>query len=364
MSNIQVSLRIPPVLYKKLIAHAESLGTPKSQVMVRAITQYLESITTEPLANKVIELEQRVSTLETIQSQPLSTPAAVFKAPVPPQTFTFEVFQVDEFGEILSQTAQDAQYFSEMLDTTASMRMIYLPGETFLMGAFEKEPKSQNSEKPQHRVTVSSFFLSQYPITQKQWRIVADFPQVRLELHPDPSHFKGDERPVERINWEEAVEFCARLSNHTQRPYRLPTEAEWEYACRGRTTTPFHFGETLTGKLANYMAKGAYKAEKLTEYRQETTPVGIFLPNAFGLYDMHGNVWEWCADHWHPNYLGAPIWGEAWLSDNPNDHRLLRGGSWDFNPENCRSASRFAYHPRAMPLDQIGVRVACDLRGW
>ncbi|CAD0228455.1 conserved hypothetical protein [Planktothrix agardhii] len=169
----------------------------------------------------------------------------------------------------------------------------------------------------------------------------------------------GSNRPVENVSWYDAVEFCARLLQRTGRPYRLPSEAQWEYACRAGTATPFYFGETLTSDLANYDASRTYADEPKGKYRQETTPVGQFPPNAFGLYDLHGNVWEWCADPWHENYQGAPTQGEVWDEQNDNDNRYqiynvenlvnlltdeqrrcLRGGSWFDYPVNCRSANR------------------------
>ncbi len=174
----------------------------------------------------------------------------------------------------------------------------------------------------------------------------------------------GSHRPVENVQWYDAVEFCARLLQRTGRPYRLPSEAQWEYACRAGTTTPFYFGETLTSDLANYDGNHTYANEPKGKYREETTPVGQFPPNAFGLYDLHGNVWEWCADPWHENYQGAPTQGEVWDEQNDNDNRYqiynvenlvnlltdeqrrcVRGGSWFLNPVNCRSAYRSSVHP-------------------
>jgi formylglycine-generating enzyme required for sulfatase activity len=149
---------------------------------------------------------------------------------------------------------------------------------------------------------------------------------------------------VEKVNWHDAIEFCARLSKLTGREYRLPSEAEWEYACRAGTKTPFHFGETITRELANYDASNTYADEAPGEYREKTTPVGQFSPNAFGLYDMHGNVWEWCEDDYHDNYEGAPRDGSAWLSNNTT--KILRGGSWILYPYRCRSAYRHSYDPR------------------
>ena len=226
-----------------------------------------------------------------------------------------------------------------------------------MMGSPEGE--GYDSEHPQHEVTVQPFFMGKYPVTQAQWRVVAALPKVRSDLNPNPSRFQGDNRPVEQVNWYDAVEFCVRLSQKTGREYRLPSEAEWEYACRAGTITPFHFGETITPDLANYNGEYTYGAGFQGKYRQETTPVGSFqVANAFGLYDMHGNVWEWCADHVHGNYQGAPTDGSAWLNDNDDKARQLRGGSWDDGPRYCRSASR-SYGDADDRYNVLGFRVGC-----
>jgi formylglycine-generating enzyme required for sulfatase activity len=176
------------------------------------------------------------------------------------------------------------------------------------------------------------------------------------------SSFSGAKRPVEQVSWNNAVEFCQKLSQKTGREYRLPSEAEWEYACRGGTTTPFHFGETITTELANYDGTVNYASEPKGQYRQETTEVGSFPPNSFGLYDMHGNVWEWCQDDWHDNYANAPKDGSAWTSQSGNAN-VLRGGSWLNFPQICRSASRYRYNFNWEVLDRIrngiGFRVVC-----
>jgi formylglycine-generating enzyme required for sulfatase activity len=206
--------------------------------------------------------------------------------------------------------------------------------------------------------------MGKYPITQAQWKAIASRTDLKVEkdLDLNPAHFKdrpdSDRRPVEQVNWDHAIEFCARLSKLTVREYRLPSEAEWEYACRAGTTTPFYFGETITGELANYDASNTYAEEAKGEYRQQTTPVGQFPPNAFGLYDMHGNVWEWCADTWHDNYDGAPTDGSVWTENGDDNRSLPRGGSWYFNPFGCRSAFR-SISIRRDNLSLNGFRVVC-----
>jgi formylglycine-generating enzyme required for sulfatase activity len=217
--------------------------------------------------------------------------------------------------------------------------------------------------------------MGRYPVTQAQWKAVAALPKINRELERDPSEFKGDNRPVENVSWYDAVEFCDRLSSHTKRQYRLPSEAEWEYACRAGTTTPFHFGETITTDLANYRGtdneeykwSGSYGRGPKGIYREETTEVGSFkVANAFGLYDMHGNVWEWCLDDWHNNYEGAPTDGSPWFDENDNisqkqGRAVLRGGSWDDDPRLCRSASRYYYFRagRGNLVNPLGFRVVC-----
>jgi formylglycine-generating enzyme required for sulfatase activity len=232
------------------------------------------------------------------------------------------------------------------------------------MGAPEDEPESQDRERPQHEVTLQPFFMGRYAVTQSQWRIVEGYPQIEGELNPNPSRFKGDNRPVEKVSWLDATEFCKRLSSQTGREYKLPSEAQWEYACRAETTTPFHFGETITTDLANYRGTddqwGSYGRGTKGEYREQTTEVGSFLANRFGLHDMHGNVLEWCEDDYHNSYEGAPIDGTAWIdSDRTNTYRVLRGGSWYYFPGVCRSAFRDIYVPRDFIFDSVGFRVVC-----
>ena len=276
---------------------------------------------------------------------------------------------------VINRSGRTAQYFIEDLGDGVGLEMVLIPGGSFLMGSPEDEIGHHESESPQHEVTIKPFCMGKYPVTQEQWKAVAVLPQVNRELNADPSEFKGENRPVEQVSWHDAVEFCDRLSrfvedrlsSHTKRPYRLPSEAEWEYACRAGTTTPFHFGETITTDLANYRGtdneehkwSGSYGQGSKGIYREETTPVGSFgVANAFGLYDMHAQVWEWCADHWHENYEGAPTDGSAWLDDIDNDKRLLRGGSWNNNPEFCRSASRSIF-VAGNSYNDLGFRVVC-----
>jgi len=282
-----------------------------------------------------------------------------------------EVVTVNEAGKIIRREQQLAKYLTEDLGNGLNLVMAEIPGGSFTMGSSEGEERSRDSERPQHQVTIQPFYMGKYPITQSQWQSVANLPQVNRKLEPNPSWFKGGNRPVEKVSWYDAVEFCARLASVTKRDYSLPSEAQWEYACRAGTTTPFHFGETLTTDLANYNGEYTYGDGPKGRYREKTTEVGSFgVANAFGLYDMHGNVWEWCLDDWHSNYEGAPTDGSAWLDGNNNlsqrkGQAVLRGGSWFNNPGYCRSACRNDLI-RAVRGDTsyvIGFRVACGVGG-
>jgi len=264
--------------------------------------------------------------------------------------------------KVENQYERTPQYFIEDLGNGIQLEMVMIPSGSFMMGSPEKEDGSDDDEHPQHQVTIKAFCLGKYQVTQAQWKAVAAFPQVNKELKLDPSRFKGDNRPVEQVSWKDAVEFCDRLSKHTKRQYRLPSEAEWEYACRAGTTTPFHFGEMITTDLANYYGHDTYGQEPEGVYRRETTEVGSFgVANNFGLYDMHGNVWEWCQDSWYSNHKGAPTDGSAWLSNKEDsDKKLLRGGSWHDIPEDCRSAYR-SYDLLDYLNNKIGFRVVCSV---
>jgi formylglycine-generating enzyme required for sulfatase activity len=263
----------------------------------------------------------------------------------------------------IDRTTKTVQNFTEDLGDGIGLDLVLIPPGEFLMGSPPDELERQNHEGPQHLVTFDQpFFMGQYLVTQPQWAKVAKMPQVKRKIDVNPSNFKGVDLPVERVSWLDAEEFCLRLSAHSRRTYRLPSEAEWEYACRAGTTTAFHFGETIDAELANYNASnseyGKYGLGKFGKYRKKTTSVGSFPANDFGLYDMHGNLWEWCEDHFQNGYEGAPTNGSARINPKAenNASRVLRGGSWISDPGRCRSAFRLR-DPADNRNSGIGFRV-------
>jgi formylglycine-generating enzyme required for sulfatase activity len=268
----------------------------------------------------------------------------------PLDELSFRVVKVGHQGQQIDTIQHSAKFFSENLGEGVSLDMVYIPGGVYQMGSPTTEEGRFDSESPQHSVTVSPFFLGKFAVTQRQWEKI---------MQAKPSHFRSPDRPVEQVSWHEAVEFCQRLSQQTKKNYRLPTEAEWEYAAKAGTTTPFCYGETLTTDLANYDGTQIYGSGSKGIYRRQTVNVGNFPPNQLGLYDMHGNVWEWCADPWHENYEGAPSDSTVWLASSEQLYKVLRGGSCGNHPRFCRSSERgkgladYWYYV-------IGFRVACS----
>ncbi|MEL6578258.1 MAG: bifunctional serine/threonine-protein kinase/formylglycine-generating enzyme family protein [Cyanobacteria bacterium J06621_12] len=249
-----------------------------------------------------------------------------------------------------------AKYITLQLAHEITIDLIGIPGGKFLMGSLEFESEREIEESPQHSVTVRPFLMGKYPITQAQWLAVMDDNPSRF-LDLDPSRSK---KPVERVSWLDCNLFCQKLSQLVGRDIRLPSEAEWEYACRGKTQTPFHCGSTISTELANYNGEEIYRSGIEGENRQQTTDVDTFAANPFGLYDLHGNVAEWCADTWHSNYQNAPADGSAWVSNNSKDQRVLRGGSWLHLPGSCRSAQRLKSSPQSKS-DAFGFRIAASI---
>ena len=217
------------------------------------------------------------------------------------------------------------------------MKFVWIPPGSFMMGGTKEELEKQpfdilafRADETRHKVTLTKgFYMAVYTVTQEQWQAV---------IGDNPSYFKGEKNlPVERVSWNDCQRFINKLRGKDRRPYRLPTEAEWEYACRAGTTTPFYCGETISTGQANYDGDFTYGNGRKGAHRGKTTPVGSFPPNPWGLYDMHGNVWQWCQD---------------WLGDYPHKDvvdprgpptgvtRVMRGGSFSQKPEDCRSAKR------------------------
>jgi formylglycine-generating enzyme required for sulfatase activity len=244
-------------------------------------------------------------------------------------TIEFETPTLNEKGQVAARTRHTAQQFSKDLGNGISLDMILIPAGIFKMGSL---PHHGNpDEQPQHLVMIKSFMMGKFLITQGQWKAV-------MGKLP-PCRFKGDHLPVERVSWNDAQKFCQRLSKITARNYQLPSETQWEYACRAGTTTPFSFGETLTVEIANFNGEHTFRDEPRGSYFHSTNEGGKFPPNAFGLYDMHGNLWEWCADNWLGDYTASPRGGDSY-QDRGSKYRVARGGSWHEPPSLCRSAAR------------------------
>lgn len=260
---------------------------------------------------------------------------------------------------VVNRYEGQAEVFSEPLGQEMGLEMVQIPGGEFQMGSSEKKVYYQ--EQPQHLVNIAPFFLSRFPVTQAQWEAIARNDKVRIDLYPTPSRFQGINLPVERVTWFEAIEFCERLQLLTGRPYRLPSESEWEYACRAGTDTPFYFGKTISPKVATYNRTPQDRPRQKRKSNRQTTEVGSYqAANGFGLDDLHGNVWEWCADHWYIDYLNAPTDGTERISNHRVSHRVIRGGSCFDTPEVCRSSYRNGVPPENRILT-IGFRVALSI---
>jgi len=269
------------------------------------------------------------------------------------QPFTFTTAKLNAKGKVVNQYAKQANQIIEDLGNGITLEMVKIPSGEFMMGS--PEGKGYKSEKPQHKVTIPTFYMGKYQVTQEQWEAI---------MGSNPSRFKGSGKlPVERVSWDDAIEFCKRLSEKTNKIYRLPSEAEWEYACRAGTEPPFAFGETINTDIVNYNGDYPYGEGAEGEYRAKTTVVGsLGVANKFGLYDMHGNVWEWCQDGWHDSYNGAPTDGSVrddQLSNNTD--RVLRGGSYYDYAAYCRSAYRDGLTP-VNRNSNIGLRLVMAAR--
>ncbi|MEO0986559.1 MAG: formylglycine-generating enzyme family protein [Cyanobacteria bacterium J06639_14] len=284
-----------------------------------------------------------------------------------------------------------------MTDTIGdvALKMVFIPSGTCLMGVANGEDRSATDryhhDEPQHEVRIrKQFWLGQYPVTQAQWRAVAALPPVQFAMRSEPSQYKPhldfdlENHPISGVSWQEAIEFCARLSAHTGRPYRLPTEAEWEYACKAETTTPFSFGDYFLVERSQLPSEfitavtspsaGINNQMYLLNcdgLMKGTTPVGSYPANPWGLYDMHGNVWEWCLDPWHPDYSTKPETCKQdghtpWTKGNPpaeRKYRMLRGGTCRSSMQECLSTARHMGSVEMNPhSDVYGLRVLCSAR--
>ncbi len=277
------------------------------------------------------------------------------------KTFVYETVQLGSHGRVIKQRKETARYFAENLGWGKSLELVEIPGGEFWMGSSEadvqaaladakrwnKDAKEEwyKRESPRHRVKVSPFMMGRYPVTQSQWyEVMGDLPEIDKNL-------RGDDRPMVNVSWEEAGKFCRELTRRTNHQYRLPTEAEWEYACRAGTNSPFAFGPTLSPEVANYWWSVPYGNGPSKEPLGRTVGVGsLGVANAFGLYDMHGNVWEWCSD-WYGGTYYEECRKQGVVSDpqgpKAGSYRVIRGGSWSFLAVDCRSASHHLFAPGA-----------------
>jgi formylglycine-generating enzyme required for sulfatase activity len=262
--------------------------------------------------------------------------------------FTFTSVVVDEAGKVVDRPAGTGRFYAEDLGSL-DLDMVAISGGRFVMGSPSDEPGRSAAEGPQHEVTVSDFFMSRYQVTQAQYASL---------IGHNPAQSQVDSNPVECVNWFDARAFCQRLSDLTGRRYRLPSEAEWEYACRAGSTTSFAYGPTLTDQIANTYAEIPYAGAAPGRHREGPTTVGMYPANAFGLHDMHGNLFEWCEDILHNDFTNAPDDGTPWTS-GPGlwpDSYVLRGASWVNPPVICRSAYRYGTSPIYKSI-AIGFRV-------
>jgi formylglycine-generating enzyme required for sulfatase activity len=287
----------------------------------------------------------------TRQAQLASRPRATHDLPTAHarpvlQSYRFRTVRQGARGQPGQESSGEARFFREDLGQGVHLDMVAVPAGQFTMGS--RDPQGQNEELPRHPVSLPAFFVGKFEVTQAQWRAVMG--DHRFTFHD------RDDLPVESVTWHEAMEFCERLSRLTGRSYRLPSDAEWEYACRAGTDTEFAHGDAVSVELVN-IDPHDLPGPQSAAYRRRTTPVGsLGVANAFGLYDMHGNVFEWCLDPFHDHYRGAPADGSAWEGGAPSAFRVLRGGSWRWTAYYARSAYRRRLSPNSWGND-LGFRV-------
>lgn len=362
---------------QRVTSKIKSKPKKKSRLIIRQLSQQVAEIS--PMVTPAPRLSFAIAPLLLTKSEPEN----LAKPKMWPELlgYEFDVVTVDEKGRLEERRKERARFYVEDTGGGVKLEMVELPAGSFVMGSSQadlelagnnymrgqsKDAKLalQNrllAETPQRTIKVPGFYMSKYEVTQAQWRAVAGLPKVNRELISDPSAFKGGNRPVEQVSWEEAVEFCERLSRLTGRNYRLPTEAEWEYACRAGTTWPFSLGGTIEPDWVNYNGRQPYAFAAKDTNRQQTVVAGsLGAANAFGLYDMHGNVWEWCQDSWHENYVGAPLDGGAWQNESDRASHVLRGGAWDSPAGECRSSER-RQAPALLQLNNVGFRIVVDM---
>ena len=244
-------------------------------------------------------------------------------------------------------------------DCEACPQMVVVPAGSFMMGSPSDEAERRESEGPQHQVTISQpFAVGMYEVTFAEWDACVSDGGCN-GYRPDDEGWGREQRPVIYVNWEDTQAYMRWLSQHTGQPYRFLSEAEWEYAARAGSTTPFHFGESISPSQANYNGHYTYGGGERGQYRNQTVPVGSFGANEFGLYEVHGNVWGWVQDCWNKNYNGAPSDARAWETGSCG-RRILRGGPWSYTPQDLRSANRYGI-ASDLRINSAGFRVARPL---
>lgn len=350
---LRQTMTLPPVIHPEAETELETFVQPKRRIVIPLNSEEKnsplpvsgESYDPPPQSQPTGWLKNLSGQVASWLDQPSQSTSPPLRRTEPPKGGT---------------TNKVTNGFTENLNGV-KLEMVYVPGGRFMMGG-----DKYDDEKPRHEVTVPAFYIGKFQITQAQWKAV-------MGAEKNPSYFKGDNLPVENVSWNDAKKFCQKLSQLTGKTYRLPTEAEWEYACRAGTTGDYagkldemawygnNSGKTQIDALKLWNEDFSTYDQKLTKNGNQPHPVGQKSPNAFGLYDMHGNVWEWCEDVWHDSYKGAPADGLAWLSGGVSGRRVLRGGSWSVYQDDCRSADRFWYVPGNHYSD-IGFRVVVSSR--
>ena len=332
---------------------------------VDAINLGSEEIVSLILQRLTLNLNQQSVRLISSAEQPHRKMRICYNLPVPSKlhTFSFQHIEIKNkksnlflFGnkfDIYKQRKQ-AKYFIEEIGGGIELEMVAIPEGEILLEEVSKVGKTSNLlTGSRTERSINPFFMSKYPITQAQWKAASCLPLINRPLLPSPSKFQGKDYPVESISWSDAVEFCKRLSRKSSRNYRLPTELEWEYACRAGTTTKFHFGNFIDKEFANFLDENNSSANT----SKGTTSVDCFeFPNLFGLYDMHGNVYEWCLNRWHKKFNRIVNLNELEENLMEGSIRVIRGGSWRDCSLGCQSSHR-SKRASENKADFIGFRV-------